>query len=191
MKAKKYPDQKFLNELFLYNEKTGDLTWRERPAHHFKKESTMKMWNGKNKGKICGTLLYNKKTGKKYLQTGISGKLYLNHRLIYIMKFGEISETEQIDHIDCDGLNNRLENIRLVSGYSENNKNHRKQKNNTSGYTGVSWHNGTQKWMAAIGLNGKKIHIGYFSNPKEASDARLKYLKQGGFHPNHGTDRPL
>lgn len=191
MKAKPHPEQSFLNELFHYNKETGDLTWKERPLHHFKKESTMKMWNGKNAGKRCGTLLVNKKTGKKYLQTGIGGKLYLNHRLIYILMSGHISETEQVDHKDGNGLNNAWENIRLVSGHDENSKNHRLQKNNTSGYSGVSWHSGSKKWHARINIGKKRVTIGYFDTPKAAHQSRLKALKENGYHPNHGTDRPL
>lgn len=191
MKAKKYPDQSFLKELFEYNQDTGELTWKVRPIEHFQKESTMKMWNGKNAGKGAGTLLLNKKTGKKYLQTGIGGQLYLNHRLIYIIMAGGISECEQIDHRDGNGLNNSWENLRLVSGHEENSKNHRRQRNNTSGYTGVTWHYGSAKWCARININKKRVTLGYFETPEQANKAREKVLKENGYHPNHGTDRPL
>ena len=44
------------------------------------------------------------------------------------------------------------------------------QKNNTSGYRGVSWHKGSQKWHARVAYRGKSYSLGYYDNPKEASE---------------------
>lgn len=51
-----------------------------------------------------------------------------------------------------------------------------KQSNNTSGYTGVSWHKNTSKWRANIGEfnNGKRKHLGLFKNIEDARDAYNK-----------------
>ncbi|WP_263611612.1 HNH endonuclease [Escherichia whittamii] len=51
----------------------------------------------------------------------------------------------QIDHKDGNGLNNSIDNLRLVS-LGENLKNKSKYTNNTSGCAGVSWHNTHKKW---------------------------------------------
>lgn len=190
MIAKEYPKQEFLNECFTYIEDSGDLIWKKRPIHHFNgNDVVMRQWNTKNSGKVAGTLLHNKKTGKKYLQTGIKGKLYLNHRLAYIIKEGDIDKIVQIDHEDTNGLNNKWSNIRLVSGYEENNKNRRRQSNNTSGVTGVWWFKPQNKWVACIGLNGKKHHLGYFDTIQEAADARAEFEMKFKFHEHHGKDR--
>lgn len=44
--------------------------------------------------------------------------------------------------------------------------------NNTSGRTGVSWDKSKQRWRVAIGVQGKRINLGYFKNLEEAIDAR-------------------
>lgn len=192
MKAKVYPDQEFLNERFYYNEETGDLIWKKRPASHFSRRGVMASWNGKNAGNIAGSLLRNKKTGKKYLQTGINGKLYLNHRLIYIILNGSLNVDEQIDHVDGDGLNNRKLNIRLVCGYSENNKNRRLQENNTSGVNGVNWSESSNKWIVRIGIGDKvRKALGSFNNLDDAIKARHAADIKYNFHENHGEERPL
>lgn len=57
----------------------------------------------------------------------------------------------------------------------------RKNKNNKSGVTGVSWNNKEQKWVARIGFKRKTIALGRFSTKQEAIQARLaaeeKYFK--------------
>lgn len=48
------------------------------------------------------------------------------------------------------------------------------RRNNTSGYIGVNWSKEKNKWHAKIGLNGRRIHIGYF---EEITDAAKMYAK--------------
>ena len=53
-------------------------------------------------------------------------------------------------------------------------------KNNTSGYTGVTWHKLSQKWQSEIRVDGKKIYLGLFINLEDAIEARkqaeIKYF---------------
>lgn len=42
----------------------------------------------------------------------------------------------------------------------------------THQYPGVYWHPNTQKWLATIFRGGRKIHLGYFSDPLEAVRVR-------------------
>jgi hypothetical protein len=46
--------------------------------------------------------------------------------------------------------------------------------NNKSGYKGVSWHKGEQRWVAKIQFKGKMYHLGYYSNKEEAAASRAK-----------------
>jgi hypothetical protein len=77
------------------------------------------------------------------------------------------------DHRDCDGLNNRRENLRPASR-AQNGCNRRAQKNNTSGVKGVSLHKPTGLWRARIGVGGKGRTIGYF---KCSTAAAIAYAK--------------
>lgn len=73
-----------------------------------------------------------------------------------------------VDHINGDGLDNRRENLRFATN-SENMQNSRLQKNNTSGYKGVYWDRGRNKWIVRIKVNGRRLNLGYFDDPKEAA----------------------
>lgn len=72
-----------------------------------------------------------------------------------------------VDHVDGDGLNNRRDNLRIATK-QQNSWNRRLNTRNTSGYIGVH----PQKFRATITVNGKHIHLGFFSNPIHAAKAR-------------------
>ena len=72
------------------------------------------------------------------LGDGSSGRCtYLIHRIIAVMVHGEIGEDEDVDHIDRNKSNNRIENLRVVSK-SENMRNKDIREDNNSGIVGVS-----------------------------------------------------
>jgi HNH endonuclease/AP2 domain len=83
---------------------------------------------------------------------------------------------QMVDHRNHDTLDNRRENLRFCS-YSENAQNSRKHSNNTSGFKGVSWYARSNRWVAYINLNGKRIHIGYVRDKDEAILARDAAVK--------------
>lgn len=119
-----------------------------------------------------------------YRRIGVNGQKYAAHRLIWLFVYGQFP-THFIDHIDGNGLNNRIENLRDVT----NRENCLKQKlhcTNTSGYTGVSWDKRTNRWIAEIRVRDKKIRIGSFKNIEDAAAARKDAEKKHGFHPDHG-----
>lgn len=78
---------------------------------------------------------------------------------------------DRIDHINGDGLDNQKSNLRLANK-SENARNCKLQKNNTSGFRGVSFQKQLRKWMAYIKLNNKRVYIGVFFTKEEAAYAR-------------------
>jgi hypothetical protein len=75
-----------------------------------------------------------------------------------------------VDHINHDGLDNRQCNLRICS-YSQNNKNNRGHKHNTSGLIGVSWFKRDKKWKAYIYKDNNYIHLGVFDDKIEAGKA--------------------
>lgn len=86
-----------------------------------------------------------------------------------------------VDHINHDTLDNRRENLRIVT-VGQNNMN-RKPKNDVSG---VNWCKSANKWKAVISIRGRPKHIGLFANRDDAIQARVtaeqKYYGEYGYH---------
>ena len=111
-------------------------------------------------------------------QTVNNGKriTVLLHRLIM-----GVDPNIQVDHINRNPLDNRKSNLR-VSTQQENCFNRSIQKNNSSGYVGVSKDNRSNRWLAFINVNGKRICLGYHKNIEDAIHAReqaeINYFKE-------------
>lgn len=82
----------------------------------------------------------------------------------------------QIDHLDANKQNNRIDNLQLLSHRENTSKGHMFKKT-SSKFTGVCWCKHVKKWLAKISKNGKRKHLGYYSEEKEASKAYQKALK--------------
>tara|TARA_R110000787_G_scaffold5224_1_gene19174 strand:+ start:191 stop:673 length:483 start_codon:yes stop_codon:yes gene_type:complete len=110
----------------------------------------------------------------KYSGTKDGLKRKLLHRII----MGE-PEDLVIDHINRDPLDNRRENLRIVSR-QENQMNLSMRKTNKSGVSGVHWNKSANKWRAAIKYKNKHINLGYFEKLEDAGkarkDAEMKYF---------------
>ncbi len=92
-----------------------------------------------------------------------AGSVYL-HRVIG-SRIGIIGD---VDHRDRDGLNCRRENLRAAT-HAQNMTNRRMQKNNKSGFRGVSrW---GKIWQAHIQANGRQHNLGRFESPDLAARA--------------------
>ncbi len=85
-----------------------------------------------------------------------------------------------IDHIDQNTLNNCRCNLRSVTK-AQNGQNRGKQKNNKSGYKGVSWNRQKKRWSATIVFKQKQIRLGFFENPKDAARAYNAKARELGF----------
>lgn len=88
------------------------------------------------------------------------------------------------DHKNRNPLDNRRENLRPAT-QKENTRNKSKQKNNTSGVTGVGYLKKNGMWRARITYNETEIFLGLFPNKDDAIIARLKAEKEyfGEFAP--------
>ena len=171
-----------LNDLLDYNPKTGDLVWKERPEHYFPHPRYKTRWDAKWAGKIAGSVFGYKNSPNKYIRICIFKQNFRAHRIVWWMVTGE-EPTKDIDHIDHDGLNNRFENLRLVSK-KENQKNLSRNKNNTSGVTGVKKVRG--KYHAVVQSDNRMIFLGSFDRFEDAVEARKEANTKYGFHENHG-----
>lgn len=184
MVTREYPTQEYLKQCLDYNPDTGVFTWKKRPIEHFKYEHGFKVWNAKYFGSVAGRTAKTR-GGKNYSQIAIGKVLFYSHRLAWIYMHGSIADDMQIDHIDGNGDNNKLANLRVVDAPT-NNTNKSIQSNNTSGCVGVSFLNREQKWRARINKRGKEYTIGMFANKCDAIKARKQAEIDLGFHANHG-----
>jgi len=89
-----------------------------------------------------------------------------------------VADDVQVDHIDCDGLNNRRSNLRPATR-CENARNQRMFRNNKSGFKGVCYDKRRHKWRAIIGVAGRKRrHLGQFDTPEAAHAAYVAAAKE-------------
>jgi hypothetical protein len=150
-----------LHELFDYKE--GNLVWKCKNT----------------KGKIAGSL---KPHG--YTIVEIDGKPIMAHWIVWIMHNGSFDG--QIDHIDGNRSNNKIENLRVVT-QAQNQWNRKISANNTIGVKGIRLRKDTNKYEARITVCGKRIVLGSYKDLElaelVAKEARLKYHKQ---YANHG-----
>ena len=75
----------------------------------------------------------------------------------------------QIDHINRNKLDNRRENLRLIS--HSGNTNNSEKIINAKGYY---WYSARKKYRSQIRINGKVIALGSFNSPEEARKAYVQ-----------------
>ncbi len=80
-----------------------------------------------------------------------------------------------VDHINNDKLDNRVENLQLITQRENNSKD---KKGYSSKYTGVTWHKVANKWVSTIRVGVKKKYLGLFIDEYEAHLAYQKALKE-------------
>lgn len=140
--------------MFRYDPITGDLFWSR---------------NEVVPSRVRGKAALTSRASNGYLFGSFGGQYLARHRVIWKLLKG--SEPQEIDHIDGDPSNNRIENLRSMS-HEENCKNRRKYSHNTSGVTGVSWNERDQKWLAFIHIDKRMKNLGVFKSKEEAIAAR-------------------
>lgn len=162
---------KIIKESFEIDD-LGRLRWRIRPIHHFQSPHGQFVFNGQ----FAGGLALTSKDKDGYLRGTITIKgvqmSIKAHLVFYCLHFGKLP-TGIIDHIDGDILNNKKENLRLVSA-SQNSANRKVHCNNACGERGVIYEKSRGKWRADIGFNGKRKTLGRFLTKEDAVSARKK-----------------
>jgi len=175
-KAKPIPPE--VVDYLDYNPENGILTWKKKTS-------------------IYSAIKINQEAGcKRKRTTGdcheviivFNQKFYKAHRIAYFIYHGVDPKEKQVDHIDGNPLNNKIDNLRLVTN-NQNQFNKSFKKNNTSGVVGVCWHKSNKKWRARIYHKNKEISLGYFDDIEEAKAVRVVAEKKYfGKHRNNCND---
>lgn len=159
-----------VRELFNYDPETGDLTWCARPPEDFPSIVGWKIFNVQCAGKIARTLSPMGKNTYKVVR--IDNVLYLQHRIIWL-SFNGAWPSGLIDHINGDGTDNRIANLRIAT-YSQNHANRRYQGKTESGLKGAFRHKKTGKWTGRY--DGR--YLGLFGMPQEAHEAYMQAARE-------------
>ncbi|MDE1139960.1 MAG: HNH endonuclease [Paraburkholderia tropica] len=151
-----------LRELLWYNPETGVFTWRVRPGR--------KMRIGQEAGSM---------TANGYVQIKVDKRRYLAHRLAWLHVHGEWP-IDDIDHINGVRTDNRIENLRDVTGHV-NMQNLKKAtaQNKTAKMLGVTM--SRDRYQAQIKVDGKYKYLGVFESAEAAHEAYLVAKRE--LHP--------
>lgn len=161
--------QEEAHRLFEYRD--GALYWKVRPLSDFKTEGRHVQWNERygyqQVGSCAGT----------YVNVSINKIRYQAHRIIFLMHYGYLPKV--VDHINGKHQDNRIENLRAAT-HTENLRNSKIAKNNTSGLKNVVWHKQRQKWGVRIIVDKKSKSFGLYDDIELADlvahEARNKYF---------------
>ena len=136
--------------------------------------------------KLVGKVVGHGSTKGGYNQIILAGSSIYYHRAVWLCTHGKLPDY-QIDHIDHDKKNNRIENLQDVT-QRENLHNKSKQKNNTSGHTGITLvkSGGVTKFTASIKCDNTLHHLGTFKAVESAIMAREVAKATLGFTASHG-----
>jgi len=141
-----------LRAALSYNPITGHFTWRYQVSYKCKA------------GTRAGC---NQREG--YRTIGFRRKIFREHKLAWFFVHGEWPPAGYVvDHINRDGFDNRIENLRLAT-VSENLRNTGAQRNNSLGIKGVRLSCGL--YSAEITVNYVKHYLGRFETPQKAAAA--------------------
>jgi hypothetical protein len=146
-------DAETLRKHLSYDRETGEFRWRT-----------------KGKGRFVGETagcISDSGSGKQYIKIRVERKLYFAHRLAWLWMYDEWP-SNQIDHVDGDGLNNSSENLR-ESNQTQNLGNLGRRIKGASGFKGVTRRE--TRWVAQIHFNGVNVYLGIFRTPQEAAQA--------------------
>ena len=140
------------------------------------KNNSMNVWSWRDWVKTKPPYWYKIKltlqtnyNGYKSYTIRINGKAYILSRVVYKAHNNDWDITDNsmnnfIDHINKNSLDNRIENLRILT-------NQQNQFNtNTKGYR---WRKKANKWEAQIRVNGKTKYLGLFTEEEDAHQAYL------------------
>lgn len=155
-----------VRELFAYSD--GVLYWKAKSSKY-------------SRAKIGGEAGSKDKDG--YIIIRVRNETRGAHRLVWIYHNGKIPNGMEVDHMDGDITNNRIENLRLVTR-TINNRNQKKRSDNTTGVSGVTFMKDRGKYRAQV----RNKRLGQFDTIEEAAQA-VNYERDrlGLFTKRHGV----
>lgn len=133
------------------------------------------VWSRPRRGTRGGLLTLNKrKDGYLAAHLAPDYKGDLVHRLVAAAFLGPCPPNHEVDHINHDRADNRVENLRYVTK-CQNQRNCSPNKRNSSGIPNVSWSTKVNKWQVQIRCCKRSYWVGYFDSLDYAATARREW----------------
>jgi hypothetical protein len=193
MKHNWWENLELMRRLYRYDSEIGLIYACDRLSEDFydtgegssfvSAEGAASKYNIERSGRVAFNRRFRTKRSTCDYLTGSSSylgvqKKLLAHRVAFFLYHGHYPVwPNSVDHINHDGCDNRIENLREVTA-KEQAMNTRLSKSNTSGVKGVSFLKDRNKWRASANIDGKKTNLGTFATMNEAVAARLKIEKR-------------
>ena len=163
---------------FTYDKELGGLLW------------SVDRGSNKVKGINAGTVHTDNRKGKgerKEIRIKFNNVTYPVHRLVWLYIHGEWPD--EIDHLDGDTLNNKLENLRSCTRL-DNQKNIKVRKDTKTGINGVGVQKSTGRYQVRIVIDydggRRRKFLGYFDQIWDAICVRKSADNKYNYHLNHG-----
>lgn len=131
-------------------------------------------WNG-NADPRCRNKTISRISFNGYVVLSFKNRQMYAHRVMWLLVYGHWP-TGDLDHINGNKQDNRIENLRVASRLVNNQNLHKAKSPSKCGLLGVEKnHNG---WRARIRVGGKRIGLGTFKTPEEAHETYIKAKRE-------------
>jgi hypothetical protein len=151
----------YATEHLRYEPESGKFFWEKIPQ----RVNNRKLCDV---GREAGSVHYS-----GYIKLTLKNKPVLAHRLAWALYLGE--PPPEIDHINGDRSDNRLENLRAATR-AQNMHNAKAKRHSTSGHKNVQWDSESGKWRVRVRVNGVRHHVGRFSELDDAVAAARQFM---------------
>lgn len=167
--------------------RTGKKPFIDRSKAEWLAENAERLWEYSEEGSGIlwkvpwrGTRGVGQEAGGKqlkYYSVRHEGTYYFCHHVVWTLFHGLIPEMRIIDHVDRNGHNNKIENLKIKTSTGNG---YNKSPTGASKYKGVSWFARDKKWLARLGTKNGFIFLGYHDTQIEAAMVWDKAAKKAG-----------
>lgn len=157
MANNKLPPASVVRQLLRYED--GKLYWNYRPEG-------MKAWNLR----FANRQGFTADNGKGYKIGSIHAVRVYAHHVVWCMHHGDWP-TQDIDHINWDRGDNRIENLRQLT-HAQNCQNFKDRPLSSSGHRHISWAKERSQWVVKFKFDSSRRFIGRFDTLDAAIAAR-------------------
>lgn len=177
-----------LRKMLRYDADTGKLFWLERSPDDVlsdrasTRQRIARNWNARFRGEALTRI-----SQRGYHYGSIASKKHTAHRVAWALYYGSWP-TLDIDHINGNPLDNRIENLREATA-AENGQNRARPVRNKSGMAGVWWDKARGKYQVFIGAGKNRVRAGRFNSFEDAAETRKRLESELGYHPNNGRTK--